>query len=191
MRTHGTVWASADGRGARDVPRLAEARVDGGLRAPAWTARARRWVRIWSITDAWVMHAMIRIGPRHVGHASGSTSTICCNRAAQRWTASVGASRGAGTMAGGPSAVAGAAFPRMAAGAGGKLIARRVPHRNARPESGSGTVQRSPARRKLDLKTVIPTHLPERVPMEREVLAGTGGGFAVRGAGVHRAARMR
>ncbi len=77
MRTHETVWASADGRGARDVRRLAEARVDGGLRAPAWTARARRWVRIWSIPDAWVMRAMIRIGPRHVGHASGSTSTIC------------------------------------------------------------------------------------------------------------------
>ena len=48
-------------------------RVDGGLRArPAAEARGRRCVRIWSITDGWVMHAMIRMGPRHVGHARGS-----------------------------------------------------------------------------------------------------------------------
>jgi len=72
-RPHAGVGASADGREARDVPRLAGARVDGGLRAPAWAARERRWARIWSITDAWVMHAMLRMGPRHVGHASGST----------------------------------------------------------------------------------------------------------------------
>ncbi len=30
------------------------------------------------------MNAMIRMGPRHVGHASGSTSKICCRSAAQR-----------------------------------------------------------------------------------------------------------
>jgi hypothetical protein len=44
----------------------------GGLRAPAWTvyaARARRWVRIRSMTDAGVMHATIRIEPWLVGHA--------------------------------------------------------------------------------------------------------------------------
>jgi hypothetical protein len=31
-------------------------------------------VRIWSISAVWVMNARIRIGPRHVGHASGSNS---------------------------------------------------------------------------------------------------------------------
>jgi hypothetical protein len=80
-----TGGASAGGRGARDAPRLPGARVDGGLRAPVWgpcAARVRRCVRIWSITDAWVMNAMIRMGPRHVGHASGSTSKICWRRAA-------------------------------------------------------------------------------------------------------------
>ena len=49
---------------------------DGGLRAPPGAtvvARVRRCVRIWSITDVWVMNAMIRMGPRHVGHARGST----------------------------------------------------------------------------------------------------------------------
>ena len=39
------------------------------------------------------MHAMIRIGPRHVGHASGSTSKICGRRAAQRRAASGGVGR--------------------------------------------------------------------------------------------------
>ncbi len=84
-RTHGPVGASADGRGARDAPRLAGARVDGGLRGPTCASRAarvRRWVRIWSITDVWVMNATIRMGPRHVGHASESTSKICCRSAA-------------------------------------------------------------------------------------------------------------
>ena len=54
-RTQVTGGASANGRGARDAPRLARARVDGGLRASAWAAcaaRVRRWVRIWSTTDA-------------------------------------------------------------------------------------------------------------------------------------------
>jgi hypothetical protein len=109
----GPVGASGDGRGARDIPRLAEARVDGGLRAAAnavGAAPVRRWVRIWSITDAWVMNATMRIAPWQVGHASGSTSKSCCRRAAQRRLASVGASRGAGT-------IAGAAFPPHAAGA--------------------------------------------------------------------------
>ncbi len=94
-------------------------RVDGGLRAAAWVvvaARVRRCARIWSITEAWVMNAMIRMGPRHVGQASGSTSKICCRSAAHRRLASVGASRGAGTMAGGTAAAAVAAVPRMPRG---------------------------------------------------------------------------
>ena len=37
-----------------------------------------------------------------------------------------------------------------------------------------------------DLKTVIPTHLPERVPVECKIFAGACGGFAVPGAGVFR-----
>ena len=53
------VGALTGGRPARDAPRLAGASVNG-LRAPAWSARERRWVRNWSITDAWVMNAMIR-----------------------------------------------------------------------------------------------------------------------------------
>jgi len=73
-------------------------------------------VRIWSITDASVMHATMRIAPWQVGHASGSTSKSCCRRVAQRRDASLGASRGAGPMAGGPSAAVGAAFPRMPRG---------------------------------------------------------------------------
>jgi hypothetical protein len=67
------------------VPRLAGLRVDGGLRGPAWASRAarvRRWVRIWAITDVWVMNATNGMEPRHVGHASGSTSKICWNAAA-------------------------------------------------------------------------------------------------------------
>ena len=80
----GVITLVADGRGARDVPRLAG-------------ARPRRCARIWSITEAWVMHTMIRMVPRHVGHASGSTSKICCRSAAQRRAASVGASRGCKT----------------------------------------------------------------------------------------------
>ncbi len=47
-------------------------------------------------------------------------------------------------------------------------------------------VQCSRARRKLRLKTVVRTHLPIRLPMECEVFAGAGGGFAVPRAGVHR-----
>ncbi len=118
-RTQVTGGASANGRRAHVVPRLAGARVDGGLRGPACAsreARVRRWVRIWSITDVWVMNATTRMGPWQVGHASGSTSTICWSRVAHQRVASVGASRGAGTIAGGPSAAAGAAFPRMPRG---------------------------------------------------------------------------
>ena len=98
-RTHGVVGAAANGRGARAVPRLAGARVAGGLRGPACPsreARVRRWVRIWSITDVWVMKATMRIAPWQVGHASGSTSKICWSSDAHRRVASVGASRGAG-----------------------------------------------------------------------------------------------
>jgi hypothetical protein len=111
----GTGGAAADERGARAVLRLAGARVDGGLRAQAWVgcaARVRRWVRIWSITDGCVMKATRRIAPRQVGQPSGSTSKICWSSAAHRRVASVGASRRAGTIAGGPAAVASAAFPR-------------------------------------------------------------------------------
>ncbi len=65
-RAQGAVGASADGRAARAVLRLAGARVDGGLRGPACASRAarvRRWVRIWSITDVCVMNATTRIAP--------------------------------------------------------------------------------------------------------------------------------
>ena len=84
VRPQGRVWASAGGRAARAVLRLAGARVDGGLRA-AWAAgaaRARRWVRIRSMTDACVRKATIRVAPWNVGHASGSTSQICGRRSA-------------------------------------------------------------------------------------------------------------
>ena len=95
---------SPQGRGASGGANPGGGRgVDGGLRAPAfaaWAAQERRWVRIWSITDAWVMNATIRIAPRQVGHTSGSTSKICWSRAAHRRLASLGA----GKMAGGPSA---------------------------------------------------------------------------------------
>ncbi len=75
-RTQVTGGASAGGRGTR---------VDGGLRGPACAARAarvRRWVRIWSITAAWVMQATMRIAPWQHGHASGSTSKSCWRSAA-------------------------------------------------------------------------------------------------------------
>jgi uncharacterized protein (DUF2141 family) len=62
------------------------------------------------MTDACVMKATRRIAPWQVGHASGATSKICCRSAAHRRVASVGASRGAATIAGGPSAAAGAAL---------------------------------------------------------------------------------
>ena len=120
-RTQVTGGASADGRGERDAPRLAGARVDGGLLAPAWVAcaareaRVRRCARIWSITDAWVMNATMRMAPWQVGHASESTSNICCSRVAHRRLASVGARRGAATMAGGAQG-AGSACRRMPRG---------------------------------------------------------------------------
>jgi len=50
------------------------------------------------------MHATIRMAPWQAGHARGSTSKICWSRVAQRRVASPGASRGAGTIAGGSSA---------------------------------------------------------------------------------------
>ena len=106
------VGASTDGCGARDVPRLAGARVDGGLRAATaatGAARARRWVRIWSLNAAWVMSATTRMGPPHVGHASGSTSKIYWWRAAQRRPVSAGARRGAAMITGGASNATGSA----------------------------------------------------------------------------------
>ncbi|MEX1113148.1 MAG: hypothetical protein WED32_01695 [Patescibacteria group bacterium] len=66
-------------------------------------------MRIWSITDVCVMNATISIVPWQAGHARGSTSKICWSSAAQRRVASAGASRGAGTIAGGPLAGAGSA----------------------------------------------------------------------------------
>ncbi len=75
---------SASVLGVDAHPVLVEVDVARGL--PAWSivglassavavavvvARVRRWVRIGSITDVWVMNAMIRMGPWHVGHARG------------------------------------------------------------------------------------------------------------------------
>lgn len=103
---------AAGGHGARDAPRLARGRVEGGLRASAWAAcaaRVRRWVRIRSITDGCVMQATRRIAPQQVGQTSGSTSNICCRRTAHRRVASVGATRGAGMIMGGASTAAGSA----------------------------------------------------------------------------------
>jgi len=62
------------------------------------------------------MNATIRMAPWQAGHASGSTSKICWSNAAHRRLASVGASRGAGTVAGGTAAAAVAAVPRMPRG---------------------------------------------------------------------------
>jgi hypothetical protein len=67
------------------------------------------------MTDDCVMNATPRIAPRQVGHASGSTSKICCRSNAHRRATSVGARRGAGAIAGGPAA-AGVAFSRMPRG---------------------------------------------------------------------------
>ncbi len=61
------------------------------------------------MTDDGVMNATMRRTPWPAGPARGSTCKSCGRRAAQRRLASVGARRGAGTMAGGPSAAAGAA----------------------------------------------------------------------------------
>ena len=71
--------------GRRRAPRATGAAVEGGLRAPGRSSavvRVRRCVSIWSITDAWVMKARIRMVPWHVGHTSGSTSKICRSTAA-------------------------------------------------------------------------------------------------------------
>jgi hypothetical protein len=115
----GTSWGAAGAVGRRLALGFDGTRVDGGLRAPdrSWAAaRGRRCVRIWSITDACVMNATIRMGPWHVGHVRGSTSKICCRSAAQRRVASVGASLGAVTIASGASATAGCAWRRMPRG---------------------------------------------------------------------------
>ena len=111
---HWAWWAAA---GRRVAPGPGGPWVEGGLRAAALAAvaaRARRCARIWSITDAWVMNAMIRMGPRHVEHARGSTSKICCSSAAHWRVASVGARRTAGTIAG--STAADSAVPRIPRG---------------------------------------------------------------------------
>ena len=68
------------------APGADAARVDGGLRAPAraMVARARRCVRIWSITGGCAMKATIPMTLWHVGHTSGSTSKSCWRSAARR-----------------------------------------------------------------------------------------------------------
>ena len=48
------------------------------------------------------------------------------------------------------------------------------------PQDGSATLN------DLECKTIVPTHLPACVSVEREVFAGAGGEGAVCGAGVHR-----
>jgi hypothetical protein len=53
------------------------------------------------MTVVCVMTATLRIAPWQDGHVSGSTSKICWRSARHRRLASVGARRGAGTMAGG------------------------------------------------------------------------------------------
>ena len=71
-RTQVTGGASADGRGARDVPRIAGARVDGGTPwpgVPLTGGAGPKVVRIWSITDVWVMQATMHIAPWQDGHA--------------------------------------------------------------------------------------------------------------------------
>jgi transposase len=93
----------------RDRRPRAHRETGGGVPSASRAARVRRCARIRSITETWVMNATTRMGPWPVGHASGSTSNICCNRAAHRRVASVGASRGAGTIRGGVSAAAGSA----------------------------------------------------------------------------------
>ncbi len=101
--------ASANGRRARAGPRLAGARRDGGLRGPACAsreARVWRWVRIWSITDVWMMPATMRIAPWQDGHASGSTSTICWRSAAVGPSPNGGWPRSARVGARGPWRVA-------------------------------------------------------------------------------------
>lgn len=55
----GSTSRRTDGRGKRVGPGFVTAHVDGGLRSPpsaARAARGRRWVKIWSIAVAWVMH---------------------------------------------------------------------------------------------------------------------------------------
>ena len=98
-RENGGSGGGGDGGGDRFDAPLTGARVDGGLRGPPCASRAarvRRCERFRSIPEAWVMNATTRMGLWQVGHASGSTSKICCRRAAHQRVTSVGASRGAG-----------------------------------------------------------------------------------------------
>ncbi|WP_373061476.1 hypothetical protein [Gemmatimonas sp.] len=99
-------------------------RVEGGLRAAAWAAvaaRVRRCARIWSITDAWGNERDDPHGPAtcRVGQRVDLEDLLQERRRrafAHRRLASVGASRGAGTMAGGTAAAAVAAVPRIPRG---------------------------------------------------------------------------
>jgi hypothetical protein len=62
------------------------------------------------------MNATMRMVPWHVGHASGSTSKICCRSAAHRRVASVGASRGATTIGKGATGPIGSTWRRVPQG---------------------------------------------------------------------------
>jgi hypothetical protein len=61
-------------------------------------------VRRWSITDACVMPATIRMGPWYVGQAGVELEAL-----PEQGRPAAGASLGAGTITGGASAVAGSA----------------------------------------------------------------------------------
>ena len=52
-------------------------------------------IGVGSMTDAWAMHATMRIAPWQAGQVGGSTSKICCNTAAQRRVASAGSAASA------------------------------------------------------------------------------------------------
>lgn len=75
-----------------------------GLRALAWAACAGR-AQIWSITDASVMHATIRIAPWQAGHARGSTRRSAGASPPTggwpRWTRVVARDDGRGSSGGG------------------------------------------------------------------------------------------
>ena len=68
-------WDAGGARGRRGAPQVAGARVDGGPRTPGAMVRVRRCVRIWSITAAWVMTAMIRMVPWQPGQMCSTTSS--------------------------------------------------------------------------------------------------------------------
>lgn len=130
--SQGVVGASAGARGTRGARRLVVACVDRGLRGPPCAVRAarvRRCAKFWSITKAWVMTAMIRMGPRHAGPASGLTATICGRSAAVGPSPTDGWPRSAPASARGRSWRApwrGRALPDAISRAGGWQTRRRT-----------------------------------------------------------------